>query len=112
MANAIWNLRAVTVDEKDGFQNVITEVHWTLTVQKSGASKSRSGAVLMPSPVTSQTYINLEDILAMPRRQRRATVLGFAEAIRPGFVNAQVASLTAEIDKELAAPVAGRIEIL
>lgn len=112
MSNKIWTVRATVASEKNGFKNVVREVHWTLTVQKGGRSKTRKGSVLLPLPTTQAAYIDLSVLQGMSRADRRATVLGWAEMVRPGFVSEQEQHLEQSLKDTEAAAIVRSVNIL
>lgn len=108
--DTIWRLNAdiqpeMTV-EGGVFKNVITTIHWRCiaTDKDSGQTLDLYGSVLIPPPSSAENYIDLTILGEMSVEKRRATVLSWAEAIKPGFVAETEAQAIAALEAQLSAP--------
>lgn len=113
-----WKLSADIQDEMttEGgtFQNVVTNVHWRCiaTDSVSGEELAHYGSKAVPAPTDASSYIDLSALQSLSDEQKRATVLGWAEAIEPGFVEGIEARVTAALEAKMAAPVITAADIL
>lgn len=112
-----WKLKADVDDQyidADGneYANVLREVHWRCFASDGESEMSVYGSKSLPLPTNPKTYIDLSMITDQPDEQRRATILGWAEMVDPGFVEATEAKVTAALEAKLSAPVIETIQIL
>lgn len=89
-----WDLRVKHEDytAPDGtlFPKTIRAVFWRLTITDpvTGISSQLSGDEAVALPTSPDTFIDLDELLALPRDTRRSAVIGWAEKVNPGFIAA------------------------
>ena len=88
MIETHWTLKVEMLAEYEGFENVIDNVHWRViaTDTDTGATLSIYGSQSVPKPTDKASYIDITTMLDMAPEQRREVILGWAEAIEPGFI--------------------------
>jgi len=111
-----WKLSVETVSPvtvgEDVYTDVVTQVNWTCIAFDGPDSESISGAKTIPMPTSPETYIPLDDIFTLEDEAKRATVLGWAEIIEPGFVAAREADVIAKLSARLATPSTSSVDLL
>ncbi len=83
-----WKLNVEVVPEANGFVNVVSVVHWECFARQGDQQVRLYGAIDLPPPVESQSYVDLTTIQGTDEDGRRTIVLGWADFLRPGFVKA------------------------
>jgi len=118
MIETSWKLKATTQAEMIvggvTLKNVVLSVHWRCfaTDSATGASLSIYGEQPVPAPETPEGFIDVSVLAGMKEQERRDTVLGWAEAIAPGFVAETEAQVIAALEAELAEPPKATLPIL
>ncbi len=111
-----WDLDVDTVSPvavgETVYVDVVTNVHWTCHAFEGHLTASVSGQHKVPMPTSPETYVDLSAIKVLDDDTRRATVIGWAEMIDPGFVDRTEASVVALIEAKKAKPVVERVTIL
>ncbi len=113
-----WSLTADTQKTvkvgQSVLENVITNVHWrvTATDPETEASATLYGSKSLPLPDDPENFIDLESLQELDAEQRRLTVIGWAEAMDPGFVDGQTENVLAALAGKLAEPETGVVSIL
>ncbi|KZX95919.1 MULTISPECIES: DUF7936 family protein [unclassified Sulfitobacter] len=113
-----WNLTADTQASMTvgttTFENVITNIHWRVTATDPASEEAVTiyGSKNVPAPTDAASYIDLADLQAMATEERRLTVIGWAEAIDPGFIDTHVTAVTDALADKLAEPETGVVSIL
>jgi len=103
-----WSINVEIVDEMGGFSDVITRVHWSAVGRSENGVARLSGHEDLDPPNES-TYIDVSELVSMSHDDRRATVIGWAERLRPGFL----ADITAQLETKLNEPTAtGSVVVL
>jgi hypothetical protein len=108
------DIQAEMTTDAGVLKNVVTTVHWRVfaTDGVSGESLSIYGSVAVPPPTSAASYIDLSTLQGKTADEKRATVLGWAEAIQPGFVAEKEAQAVRALERKLAAPSVTAAEIL
>lgn len=104
-----WKLKADIIPQHvaaDGtvFSNVVQTVHWQCFATSGSAQARAYGSVVLAMPENPASYIDLNDLTGADEAARRATVLGWAEMVWPGFVTATAARVAAKLTAEMAEP--------
>lgn len=114
-----WNLSADVLAEyttEDGtqFQHVIETVHWrvTATDETSGESVGIYGSKSMPKPTDATTYTDLSVLQSMSDEDKRMTILGWAEAVAPGFIEEKEQAVADKLQAKLDEPVRQSVSIM
>jgi len=113
-----WNLTADAQKEmrvdSEVFENVIKTVHWrvTATDPDSGQLVSIYGSKSLPMPTGRENFVDLAELQGMDPETRLSTVIGWAEAIEPGFVSAQDLAVKAMLEAKLKEPAKDTVSIL
>ena len=96
------------------FKDVITTVHWrvTATDEATGESATVYGSKALSAPKDVDSYIDVSALRAMEPEQRKATVIGWAEAIDPGYLYEQDAKAREILASKLSAPAVSNIAII
>jgi len=117
--NINWTLSADVLAEytaEDGtqFQQVLETVHWRVTATDDATDTSVTiyGSQAIPKPTTQEGYIDLSVFQDMPEDERKATVLGWAELIAPGFVEEKEQAVTDRLQAKLDEPVRSSVSVL
>lgn len=117
MVDPVWTLQVETVSSytaEDGttFENVIETVHWRVTATDGDDSETIYGSTSVPKPTSLETYIDLSTMVEMDSDTKRQTVLGWAEAIEPGFVSEKEAQVIAALEAKQTAPAKAVVNLL
>jgi len=114
-----WTLSAdvladYTAEDGTSFINVIETVHWrvTATDDTSGESVTIYGTQGIPKPTDASTFIDLSVLQGMTDEEKRTTILGWAEAVEPGFVEEKEAAVVSKLQAKLAEPVRQSVSII
>lgn len=114
-----WTLSAdvladYTAEDGTAFTNVIETVHWRLsaTNDASGETVGIYGSQSVPKPTDAASFIDLSVLQGMTDEEKRSTILGWAEAVEPGFVADKEAAVTAALQAKLSEPVRQTVSIM
>ena len=114
-----WNLSVDALAEwtaEDGtaYQNVVETVHWRCTVKDTdtGESVTIYSNVAVPKPTGAEDFIDLSVLQGQTEAERRAIVLGWAEAVKPGFVGANEQAVADKLQAKLSEPKRNTVSIL
>jgi len=113
-----WNLTADAQKEmhvdSEVFENVIKTVHWRVTASDPDSEQSVSiyGSKSLPMPTGRESFVDLAELQGMDPEARLSTVIGWAEAIEPGFVSAQDLAVKSLLEKKLKEPAKATVSIL
>lgn len=106
-----WQIQAEVLSEytsPDGvvFTYVIETVHWrvTATDDVSGATETIFGAQPVAMPTDPSSFVDLSVLQGLTAEEKRLTVMGWAEAIEPGFIADKDEKVTALLVATLEAP--------
>ncbi|WP_407496866.1 hypothetical protein [Pseudooceanicola sp. MF1-13] len=94
------------------FSNVVTSVHWDVVADDGNDHVRIYGEQHIPAPTDHDSYIDLSDLQDMDADTRHQTILGWAEAIAPGFVDEQEAKVTQALADKIAAPSVTTVSII
>ncbi len=109
MIETQWKLTADVQDTYTGnggskFVNVVRTIHWQC-IALDGENMARIyGSMSLPLPTDTATYIDLTKIAGADEATRKATILGWAEMLKPGFVATAEAEVTASLQSSLTKP--------
>jgi len=106
-----WTVNVEIAPELNGFANVVTRVFWACVARSEDGAHRLTGVEDIPAPVDPTSYIDISDLKAKPRDQRRAEVLSWAEILKPGFIASTEAATTAALDQRTAAASATVVEL-
>lgn len=106
MIETRWTLDVEMLSEHNGFTNVIDNVHWRVHANDTdtGATTSIYGSQSVPKPTNHASYIDITTMLDLTAEERRVLILGWAEAIEPGFIEEKEAQARATLEEMNAAP--------
>ena len=112
-----WKLSATTLAEYRSpagkrFADVVVEVNWRVFAGNGAVRVSDAGSILLPMPTDPKRYVALTTIREMDEPSRIQTILGWAEMVAPGFVNAQSAKMQDLLDVRRSAAKTSTVEIL
>lgn len=113
-----WELTADTQTSMEvggvTFDDVVTNVHWRLYAEDpaTGEFARDYGSQHVPPPTSAEDFIDISTLTGMSDTDKRATVLGWAEAVAPGFVAEKEAKVAAMLAEQQAAPATGSVDIL
>lgn len=113
-----WTLQVETVASytaEDGttFQNVIENVHWRVTATNTdGEAETIYGSTAVPKPTDAKNFIDLKKMVALDADTKRTMILGWAEAIEPGFVAEKEAQVVSNLEARLSAPARATISLM
>lgn len=96
--NMNWIVNAEIAPELNGFQNVVTKVHWACVARGENGTARITGVQNVPAPTNAETYIDIAAMQAMDKDTRRALVIQWAEIISPGFLATTEAAAQAAAD--------------
>lgn len=114
-----WKLTAdvlASYTAKDGteFTSVVSAVHWRCkaTDATTGETLEIYGKRSIPRPTSEENFIDLATLQGQDTATKRATVLGWAEAIAPGFVAEKEADVAERLATKLSESEVAMAEIL
>ncbi|WP_437419059.1 hypothetical protein [Sulfitobacter pontiacus] len=113
-----WSLTADAQKEmhvdSEVFENVIKTVHWRVTATDPDSDQSVSiyGSKSLPMPTGRDNFVDLAELQGMDPDSRLSTVIGWAEAIEPGFVSAHDQKVKAMLEEKLKQPAKDTVLIL
>jgi len=113
-----WKLEAETQKEmhvdSEVFENVIKTVHWRVTATDPDSDQSVSiyGSKSLLMPTGRENFVDLAELQSMDPEARLSTVIGWAEAIEPGFVSTQDLAVKAVLVAKLKEPAKDTVSII
>ncbi len=111
-----WKLHSENLAELEvegvTLQDVIRVIHWRCIATDGENSAEIYGSHQIPAPTSPAGYIPIDSIKEMDPEPRRATILGWAEMIDPGFVAAAESAAAARLVAMTTAPATTRTEII
>lgn len=112
-----WNLTADAQKEmhvdSEVFENVIKTVHWRVTATDPASEQSVIiyGSKGLPMPTGRENFVDLAELQGMDPETRLSTVIGWAEAIEPGFVSTQDIKVKSMLEEKLKEPAKAIVSI-
>ena len=96
------------------FENVVTVVHWQVfaTDPDTGTKVRDYSAKTVAAPTSQADYIDLSTLQGMDEDTVRQTVIGWAEAVEPGFLAEKEAKVKDMLTAALVAPKTASVAIL